>query len=192
MKIRINNILPLMVMLFLAGLTLWLRLAVESPSPPAAKSGRHDPDSIAENFTMRRLSATGTPQYFMSAIRMLHYSDTDSTELVNPLFSRTTEDGARITIRADGGTMTNDAAEAVFFGHVVVRREATALTPEFVARTERLQILAESGLLRTDRAVTIQDGPSSLTGIGMEYNKRNRQFTLLSQAKGSYRAPAQK
>ena len=192
MKIRVNNLLPLMVVLFLGGLTLWLRLAVESPSRPAAKNSRHEPDSIAENLTMRRLGEAGTPQYFISAKRMLHYPDTDSTELVRPLFSRTMEDGSKITIRANAGTITNDAAEAVFSGHVVIRREATALIPEFRAQTEYLQILVEQGLLRTDRAVTIQDGPSSLSGVGMEYNKRNRQFTLQSQAKGSYRAPARK
>jgi len=189
-KFRINNLLPLLIVLCLAAMTFWLRHAIEAPVPQPKRNAGHEPDSIVENFTLRRLSAEGKPQYLMTAKRMLHYPDTDMTELVSPQFTRTAFDGARMSVQADRGSMTHDAAEAVFSGNVILRREAGPGYPEFRARTEHLEILAEKNIIRTDRHVEIQDGSSTLSGVGMELNKTTRQFSLHSQARGSYRAPS--
>ena len=192
MKFRVNNLLPLLIVLFLSAVTLWLRQAVEAPGPQTVRNSKHEPDAIVENFTMRRLSEKGKPQYFMAAKQMLHFPDSDSTELVSPVFTRTGEDGARMSVRADRGTMTHDAAEAAFSGNVILRREAGAAYPEFQAHTEFLEILAEKNVIRTDRHVEIQEGASTLSGTGMEFFKTTRQFSLHSQARGSYRAPTRK
>lgn len=192
MKYRINNFLPLLIVLCLAATTFWLRYAVEAPPAQSARNKGHEPDSIVENFTLRRLSTEGTPQYTMAAKRMLHYPDTDTTELISPLFARTGTDGAKMTIQADRGNMTHDAAAAAFSGNVVLQREAGPGYPAFRARTEFLEILAEKNLIRTNRHVDIQEGSSTLSGIGMEFNKTTRQFSLHSQARGSYRAPSRK
>lgn len=192
MKFRINNLLPLLIVLCLAAATFWLRHAIEAPAPQTARNSGHEPDSIVENFTLRRLSAEGKPQYFMAAKRMLHYPDTDVTELVNPQFSRTGIDGVRMFVKADRGSMTHDAAEASFSGNVVLHRDAGPGYPEFRARTEYLEILAEKNVIRTDRHVDIQEGSSTLSGVGMELSKTTRQFSLHSQARGIYRAPSRK
>ena len=192
MKFRINNLLPLLIVLCLAAATFWLRHAIEAPAPQSKRSAGHEPDSIVENFTLRRLSTEGKPQYLIAAKRMLHYPDTDMTELVSPQFSRTGIDGARISVRADRGSMTHDATEATFSGNVILQREAGPGYPEFRASTEFLEILTEKNVVRTDRRVDIQEGSSTLSGIGMEFNKTTRQFSLHSQARGSYRAPSRK
>lgn len=192
MKFRINNLLPLLIVLCLAAATFWLRYAIETPAPQTTRSTGHEPDSIVENFTLRRLSAEGKPQYVMAAKRMLHYPDTDVTELIAPRFSRTGIDGVRMIVKADRGSMTHDAAEASFYGNVVLQRDAGPGYPAFRARTEYLEILAEKNVIRTDRHVDIQEGSSTLSGIGMEFNKTTRQFSLHSQARGIYRAPSRK
>ena len=192
MKYRINNFLPLLIVLCLAAATFWLRHAIEAPPTQSARNAGHEPDSIVENFTLRRLSTEGKPQYLIAAKRMLHYPDTDTAELVSPQFTRTGIDGVRMSIKADRGSMTHDAAEASFSGHVILQREAGPGYPAFRARTEFLEILAEKNLIRTNRHVDIQEGSSTLSGIGMEFNKTTRQFSLHSQARGSYRAPSRK
>ena len=50
MRLRANNLLPLLLVLFLAMLTLWLRHAVEAPSVSGAGGKGHDPDAIVDNF----------------------------------------------------------------------------------------------------------------------------------------------
>jgi lipopolysaccharide export system protein LptC len=40
--------------------------------------------------------------------------------------------------------------------------------------------------------VTISDGRSTLTGVGLVYNKAKQQFTLQSQVKGTFDARSRK
>ena len=71
-------------------------------------------------------------------------------------------------------------------------REATSERPEFRARTEFLHVLAEQGIARTDHTVSIAEGSSMLTGVGMIVNKNNQQFMLQSQVKGIFDVPPRK
>ena len=191
MKRRINNLLPLLIVLFLAGLTLWLRQAIEPPPPENTALLRHDPDAIVDNFTLVRLGQAGSPQYSISARKMQHYPDNDATELEKPRFLNRGSDGTTFTVTADRGTITADAAEAMFHGNVLLRREA-ADRPALQARTEFLHLLPEKDIARTDRRVTISEGNTVLSGVGMEINKRTRQFSLLSQVRGTYDGPERK
>jgi LPS export ABC transporter protein LptC len=71
-------------------------------------------------------------------------------------------------------------------------REATPQRPEFRARTEFLHVLAEQGISRSDQTVTISEGRSILSGVGMVVNNKKHQFTLQSQVKATFDAPPRK
>ena len=188
MTIRINYLLPLLIVLFLAGLTLWLRFAVEQTGPQNTATNGHDADAIVENFTLIRMNTAGAPQYSMAARRMLHYPDSESTELELPRFTKRGADGATLSVTADRATITPDAGDARFRGNVLLRRDAVADRPALLARTEYLHLLAEQDLVQTDQRVTINEGNTVFTGVGMEINRATRQFTLHSQVKGSFDA----
>ena len=51
-------------------------------------------------------------------------------------------------------------------------------------RTDYLHVLAEKNIARTDKAVTITEGRSVLSGVGMEFDENARRFTLFSQVRG--------
>ncbi|MGB7543858.1 MAG: LPS export ABC transporter periplasmic protein LptC [Burkholderiales bacterium] len=191
MKSRITPVLPLALMLFLAALTFWLQYAVqESPGEPGAR--RHDPDAIVENFTVHRLSDTGKPQYTFSAPKMLHFLDDNSSEALYPRIVQLDDTGGNITATANRGTITKDGEEAFLYGNVLIIREATPEHEELRARTEFLHMLSEKHIAQTDRQVTITQGPSVLTGVGMVVNEDTHEFTLQSQVKGTYDAPKRK
>jgi lipopolysaccharide export system protein LptC len=50
-------------------------------------------------------------------------------------------------------------------------------------------VLAGQGILRTNQSVTISDGKSTLTGVGLIVNKTKKQFTLQSQVRGTFDVP---
>jgi lipopolysaccharide export system protein LptC len=185
MKIRVANLLPIMLMLLLAALTLWLRITMEAPGNSSNGQQRHDPDAIIDNFTVTRLNEQGAPQYTLTATRMTHFTDDDSTELAAPQVVKRGE-GPAVTITAERGTVTRDGAEAYFHGNVLVVRAATAEREELQVRTDYLHVLAEQNIARTDRAVTITEGRSVLSGVGMEFDEKARQFALFSQVKGRF------
>ncbi len=192
MKTRVTPLLPLVLMAFLGVLTLWLQYAVVEGSSGDAKSARHDPDSIVENFTVQRLDATGKLRYTFSAPKMMHFADDGSGEVLNPRFVEIAADGGNFIATANRGTINRQGEEAFLYGNVLFLREATPARPEFRARTEFLHVLAEQGIARTDHTVSIAEGSSMLTGVGMIVNEKNQQFMLQSQVKGIFDVPSRK
>jgi lipopolysaccharide export system protein LptC len=192
MKTRVTPMLPLALMAFLGVLTLWLQYAVLEGPGGDAKPLTHDPDAIVENFTVQRLDSSGKLQYTFSAPKMTHFGDDGSGEVLYPRLVQIAGDGGKFTVTANRGTVTRQGEEAFLYGNVLFLRDATPLQPEFRARTEFLHVLAEEGISRTDQTVTISEGRSLLTGVGMVVNKNKQQFTLQSQVKATFDVPVRK
>ena len=57
-----------------------------------------------------------------------------------------------------------------------------------LAQTEFLHLLADKDLLVTDQRVTIQEGSTVFSGVGMEFNRAARKIQLHSQVKGHFNA----
>jgi lipopolysaccharide export system protein LptC len=183
---RPSNLFPLLLILALAAGSLWLERAVQAPERDRSGKSRHDPDFIAENFGIVKMNAAGKPEYTLSAERMLHYPDDESTSIVAPRLIQRHEDATPIVISAERGFVSQNGDEARFFGNVVVLREAGAGQDELRVQTEYLQVLPERNLARTDKPVVITAGQSRLVGTGMELNNKTRQFILQSQVRGTY------
>jgi len=185
---RVSSLFPLLLMLALAAATLWLERAVQAPEYDKSGKLRHDPDFIAEDFGIAKMSVSGKPEYSLSAARMLHYPDDESTEIVAPQLVQRHDDDAPIVIRADRGKLSRNGDEASFSGKVVVVREATAGRSELRVETDYLQVIPDRDLARTDKPVIITEGRSRLAGVGMEFNNKTRQFALLSRVRGTFDA----
>lgn len=185
---RVSTLFPLLLILALAAASLWLERAVQAPERDRSGKSRHDPDFIAEDFGIVKMSAAGKPEYLLAARRMLHYPDDDTTSIVAPRLEQRHANSAPIVIRADRGLVSEDGDDASFYGNVVVVRQAVKGQDELRVQTEYLQVLPERDLARTDRAVTITQGRSRLSGTGMELNNKTRQLTLRSQVRGTFHA----
>ena len=185
---RLSNLFPLLLVLVLAAGSLWLERAVQAPEGDRSGKLRHDPDFIAEDFGVTKMSTSGKPEYILSAERMLHYPDDQSTDIVAPRLVQRREDAPQIVISADRGQVSKNGEVANFYGGVVVVREAGGGRSELRMQTEYLQIVPDQDIARTDKPVIITEGRSRLAGVGMELNNKTRQFTLLSQVKGTFDA----
>lgn len=182
---RAFSLFPLLLMLTLAAASFWLERAVQAPEHDKSGKLRHDPDFIADDFGITKMDASGKPEYILSAAHMLHYPDNDSTDIVTPRLVQRHDNDAAIVIQADRGTVSKNGEEASFYGSVVVVREAALGRDELRVQTEYLQIVPDRDLARTDKPVIITEGRSRLSGVGMEFNNKTRQFALLSQVRGT-------
>ncbi|MHB8666928.1 MAG: LPS export ABC transporter periplasmic protein LptC [Burkholderiales bacterium] len=183
---RVSSLFPLLLMLALAAGSFWLERAVQAPAADRSGRMRHDPDFIAEDFNITKMNAAGKPEYVLSAARMVHYPDDDSTDIVAPRLVQRNDDRAPIDIRADRGQISSRGEEAKLYGDVVVVREAGRTQDEMRMQTDYLQVYPDRDFARTDRPVVITEGDSRLSGVGMEFNNKTRQFALLSQVRGTY------
>ena len=124
---RVSSLFPLLLVLALAAASLWLERAVQAPEYDKSGKLRHDPDFIAEDFGITKMSTSGKPEYILSAARMVHYPDDQTTDIVEPRLVQRHDKAAQIVIRADRGLISRNGDQASFFGNVVVVREASQI-----------------------------------------------------------------
>ena len=187
MRLPTTRLFPLGLMLALAALTFYLdRTVNEDDSHPALR--RHDPDYLIVNFTTTTYNREGAAESMLSAARMVHFPDDDTTELTSPRVVQTKPDEPKMTVRADRGKLSRDGEDIYLYDNVVLEREAGAGHSAARLTTDYLQVVRDRSLVRTDREVTIVEDRRSISGRGMEYNSEARQFTLLSDVVARFEA----
>ena len=185
MRLTTTRLFPLALMLALALLTFYLeRMVHEGEAVPAKR--RHDPDYVITNFTATTYDAEGKPLNVLSAARMMHFPDDDSTELHAPRVVQTKPREPRLSVSAERGAVSSNGEEIFLYDNVVLVREADQERPEARLTTSFLHVLRERSLVRTDREVTIVEDTRSLSGRGMEYNSESRVFTLMADVRGRF------
>lgn len=187
MKSRVDNLLPIVLLLLLGALTLWLRQLIEAPEPASPRRVSHEAIATVERFTVTQLDAQGAPEYRLSAAKMIHFADDRTTELVEPRFVRSRADST-ITVVADRGRVDHDYKQAHFYDNVELVRASPQKADELRVRTEYLHVIPDEELAKTDRRVIITEGASTLSGTGMEYSRKTGQLRLLSGVKGTFDA----
>jgi lipopolysaccharide export system protein LptC len=184
-RLTTTRVFPLALMLALALLTFYLERTVreEETQPPAR---RHDPDYIVSKFTTTTYDREGRPLTVLSADKMVHFPDDDSTLLLSPRVEQTKPDEPRMTVTAERGTLSADGEEIFLYDNVVLVREASEAQPSARLTTSFLHVLRGRSLVRTDREVTMVEDNRSLRGRGMEYNSDSRQLQLFADVVGRF------
>jgi lipopolysaccharide export system protein LptC len=180
-----TRLFPLLLMLSLALLTFWLeRAARMDQSHPALR--RHDPDYLVHNFRIVGYGPAGSPQSMLSAHRMVHYPDDDSTTLDAPRVLQTKEGQAPMTVTADRGALSQDGEDTFLYDNVLLVRSAIPQLPEMRIETSFLHVVRARSLFRTDREIAIREDGRFLTGRGLEYDNESRVLQLRAKVRGRF------
>jgi lipopolysaccharide export system protein LptC len=183
-----TRLFPLVLMLALALLTFYLERTVrEDEAAPTVR--RHDPDYLVGSFTTTTYNRDGTVESVMSAERMVHYPDDDTTEVFAPRVLQAKPGQPRYTVRAERARLSPDGNEIFLFGDVLLVREATAGRPEGRMTTDFLHVGRDRSLVRSDRPVKFVEGGRMLQGRGMEYNNESRELHLRADVRASFDTP---
>lgn len=102
----------------------WLTHRASQPGIAPGMEARHEPDYTIEGFVGSVMNAQGTRRYLLTAQRLTHYPDDDTTHLVQPVLVQYLPGGVHATTRADAGVMPGDGSEIVMTGDVHVTRTA--------------------------------------------------------------------
>ena len=185
MRLASTRLFPLVLLLALALLSFWLeRAARQHPAQPSPL--RHDPDYSAEAFTITDYGRAGAPESTLSAARMVHFPDDDSTDLVAPRLVQTRPGEPRLELSAERGLLSEDGAEVFLHDNVVLWRARLEQTPEARMESSFLHVLRARALVRTDREVRISEPGRSLIGLGMEYDNEARTLALHAEVRGNF------
>ncbi len=180
-----TRLFPLLLVLSLALLTFWLeRTARMDQSHPSMR--RHDPDYLVHNFKIIGYGPAGAPESTLSARRMVHYPDDDSTTLDTPRVVQTKAGEAPMTLTADRGALSQDGEDTFLYDNVLLVRSAIPELPEMRIETSFLHVVRARSLFRTDREIAIREEGRVLTGRGLEYDNESRVLQLRSKVRGRF------
>jgi lipopolysaccharide export system protein LptC len=183
--------LPLLPLLVLLGATYWLNQQVQ-PEPARPDAGkRHDPDAIMDNFSAIKLNGQGVPRFIMTANRMQHYPDDDSTTLEVPRLTMLSADRPAIHTIARRAIVSSKGDEIFLHEDVEVLREASATQEELTLQTEYLRVVPDRDWSDTDRPVTIVSAHNTVHAVGLEMDNKAHTLKLLSQVR-SVNVPTKK
>lgn len=188
---RIRNWLPLLPLLLLLGATYWLNLQVQAPAAGSDKNLRHDPDYIIDNFTATSLDKFGKVHFVMSAKKMVHYPDNDTTLLEAPQLVSLTADRPPIRMSAQTGELSHKGDEIFLRNDVTIVRPANARQSELTFKTDYLHVLPNKNTATSNQAVMLADARTTLNATGMELDYQTHIVKFLSKVQTVYE-PARK
>jgi lipopolysaccharide export system protein LptC len=175
---RPTSWLPLAALALLVGLTLWLNQLVTAPAARSDGSKRHDPDLIVESFNARKLGEDGAVLYTLAARKMVHYPDDDSALLEDVTLEAFEPHQPKMTLTADHGRLEQKGERVLVDGNVVIQRAADAKNESARILTDKLLVLPDDGIARTNAEVTLQSASSNATAAGLELDNRARTLKL--------------
>lgn len=136
----VRTLVLVLVLALLAAGSWWLGRGVAPPTAPADPRARHDPDYAVHNFTATVMNEHGRKKYVLTATRLLHYPDDDTTHLDRPYLIQYPEVGAPVHTKADTGVVPGDVEEILMHGHVHVTRGADARAAGGVITADNMRI----------------------------------------------------
>jgi lipopolysaccharide export system protein LptC len=176
--VRPTSWLPLAALALLVALSLWLNQLVQVPEARANGKLRHDPDLMVENFSARKLGIDGRVLYTLAARKMVHYPDDDSALLESIQLEAFEPRQPKMTITADNGRLEQGGDRVLIEGNVVVVREADAKNGASTLTTQKLLVLPDQGIARTDQPVRLVSATGRADATGMEIDNRSRTMKL--------------
>lgn len=179
---------PAVLLALVAAVTIWLDREVQPPDRARDGKLRHDPDYVVENFSAVRIGPDGTPRYALSARRMVHYPDDDTTHLETPRFEGYS-DPAAVTATSKTALLSSNGEEAYLIDDVRLVRAAHGDKSELTVQTSWLHVIPDANIAKTDRPVRISTANTLITSVGLEFNNETRILKLLSNVRGRYEKP---
>jgi lipopolysaccharide export system protein LptC len=183
---RLQNWLPLLMLLLLLAATYWLNQQVKPLSPVEDPHKRHDVDYVVDNITTTALNQQGLPRYTISAASMWHFPDDDTTFLKLPRMSNLSANRPPTNFSSDTAKLTHNGDEVFMYDDVVVVRPADANKSETTFRTDYLHVVPEQDRADTDHPVLMTDAFNTIHGIGMELDNRSQTAKLLAQVRSTH------
>lgn len=183
---RVSAWFPLLLLAALAGLTFWLDQAVQMPVTDAGAARRHEPDYFVDGLSALKMDPQGKLAYTLSAQKMVHYPDDDTTHLAKPRWVSLGEGKAPVTVTAEQALVSSNGEHVYFQRDVRVVREPSGKQSRLVLETDFLHVVPDEDIAKTDRPVRITDANTVVNAVGLELNSETRVLKLLSNVKGVY------
>jgi len=147
----------------------------------------HSPDYYVEDFTVTDMDIEGKLKQTLSAERMLHYPDDDSTELTEPHLIIYNENTPPWKIKSETGWVSGDGQLVLLNGAVKIDRVAApGIRPVHIV-TSNLRVRPKENYAETDEKARIRSLGDVQTSVGMQaWLDKPIRLKFLSKVRGHY------
>lgn len=176
--------LPVGMAALLALLGVWLNQLTHLPGMVDNGGFNHEPDTIVEQFKVLTFNQQGHPLHRLSAEKLTHYMDDDTTVLLMPRLTMLGADNLRTEISARRGQVSGNGEHVHLVDDVHITRHSAA-APVSLA-SSYLWVTPDAGTLRSDKPVTLRQGNILITAGGLLADNENKQIILTGKVRASY------
>ena len=180
---------PVVLLAAVAAVTVWLDRQVQPPERARDGKARHDPDYVVDNFSATRNGPDGSVRYTLSARRMVHYPDDDTTHLDAPKLVNFGKSNETTTVTSKTALLSSNGENAYLTDDVRLVRSPYDDKTELTMLTSYLHVIPDDDIAKTDKPVKIYDANTLITSVGLEFNNKTRILKLLSNVRGTYEKP---
>ena len=190
---RYSVLFPIFFAAILAIISYWIQVSVKSDIEKRGIKLTNSPDYFLTNFKTTQTESDGSIRFILSANEMIHFSEDDTTRLKKPLFIRYKNNLPSSQIEGGVGLISSNGEEIRIINSVKVARLETEIKPKMELFTDQLTILPNQDQAFTKSPVRISQAPkTTVTAIGMKYDKKNGIITLSDKVRVHYEKPAKK
>jgi lipopolysaccharide export system protein LptC len=162
-----RNIVIGVILVLLALGTNWLISSVTTEAPGPAPE-EHKMDYYVSNFTTTLMGEDGKPFRQLSAKRMVHYPDDDTTELDEPFVIMFEQLVPVWKIRSETGWLSGDGNLLLLQGKVIIDRpKADNQKPVHIV-TSNLRVQPKQNYAETEEEITIDNLGNQIKSKGMQ------------------------
>ncbi|TXT25186.1 MAG: hypothetical protein FD134_1163 [Gallionellaceae bacterium] len=178
-----SSLLPLLLLLAAA---YWLNLQVQPLSAKLDSAKRHAPDFIVSSFTATTLDEHGAPRFIMTARKMTHYPDNDSTHLEDPQLASFFPARPTIYTSSKRGEVSSKGEEVFLHDEVKLVRAGSETQSAMAFSTAYLHVIPEREQADTDQPVIMTDAHNVVHAVGMQLDNKARTIKLLAQVRSQH------
>ena len=175
--LRPSTWLPLALLSLLVALTTWLNQLVQ-PSQPRREKPQGEPDLVVDRFSARKYGEAGQVLYTLAARRMEHHQGERFSRLQDLQLEAFEPKQPRVEVRSDSGRILEGGERVWFEGNVVMVRDADRKSEASTLRTDRLLVLPDTRIARSDDPVVLTSERGRLEAESAEANNLDRTLRM--------------
>jgi lipopolysaccharide export system protein LptC len=177
--------IPMVLLATLLWASVWLvRNAPIASLEIQATTASHEPDYFAQNFTLKTYSITGELKSFLKGKSSVHFPDTLTHLIEQPVVHSVSQSGRVTTATAKRSLSNEDGSEIQLIGQAVVHKQAlSAQEQAMTLRSDFIHFFANTDSLITYAPVNIERGDSRFKALNLKADNLNQRFQLQGQVK---------
>lgn len=178
--------LLILVLASAAAGSWWLLQHVTPPLMQKPAPVTHEPDYYFTDATVAMLNDQGKTEAIMQAPRILHHPDDDSVEVFAPRVEYFIAHGQPWYLQADHAVTHSGGKLVDLDGHVQLQQAGNNGGPPLIIHTDKMHVDLNTNIATSADPVEILQGPSRMTGVGMQAYLKDDRLQLQSETRGTY------